>query len=221
VAHMVQKPGDLVRRPRQRSASTLRRRGLGGQNPTETVPNIQTCLMWEPPMPLSMPREPGRRFSAETSGGVRRETWRLTRPVRRDDGRVFGGRPRAGFRRIDMSQGNKNRFLFPARLRLRPSGGYSADTKVLGPDLVGSQQQWYTRKTEFRAAGPAASGNIGCSRPRRTHRRTRFRNPGRRTRWPPRRSRAEGGRTLFIDTARASVFDVFLPTIRTNASGGP
>ena len=55
-------------------------------------------------------------------------------------------------------------------------GGLMADTKIDGAVVSGSQQQWYSRNSEFGTAGPARSGtwcSRACRAPRRPTSRTR------------------------------------------------
>lgn len=115
----------------------------------------------------------------------------------------------APFRRIDV---RGNLFLFPASYGFS-SGGYIADTRVSGQTSSVSQQQWYTRDSSFGSWAGGVwnmvfSGTIGAPG-------TAFPNPPHTTLATTPFSRDVP--YLYIDSA--GKYRVFLPALRTNASG--
>jgi len=115
----------------------------------------------------------------------------------------------APFRRIDV---HGNLFLFPASNGFA-SGGYIADTKVSGQASSVSQQQWYTRDSNFGSWAGGVwnmvfSGTSGA--PSNT-----FPSPPETTLATTPVSRDVP--YLFIDST--GKYRVFLPALRTNASG--
>jgi hypothetical protein len=115
----------------------------------------------------------------------------------------------APFRRIDV---RGNLFLFPASFGFS-SGGYIADTKVTGQTSSISQQQWYTRDSSFGSWDGGVwnmvfSGTSGA--PANT-----FPNPPETTLGTTPVSRDVP--YLFLDST--GKYRVFLPSLRTNASG--
>jgi len=115
----------------------------------------------------------------------------------------------APFRRIDVHGSLQ---LFPASFGFA-SGGYIADTKVSGQTSSVSQQQWYTRDSSFGSWAGGVwnmvfSGTLGA--PANT-----FPNPPETTLGTTPISRDVP--YLFIDSAGR--YRVFLPALRTNASG--
>lgn len=115
----------------------------------------------------------------------------------------------APFRRIDV-RGNLQ--LFPASFGFA-SGGYVADTRVSGQTSSVSQQQWYTRDSSYGSWTGGVwnmvfSGTIGA--PAST-----FPNPPETTLATTPVSRDVP--YLFIDST--GKYRVFLPALRTNASG--
>ncbi|HEX4423010.1 MAG TPA: chitobiase/beta-hexosaminidase C-terminal domain-containing protein, partial [Kofleriaceae bacterium] len=115
----------------------------------------------------------------------------------------------APFRRIDV---HGNLFLYPASFGFA-SGGYIADTKVSGQTASVSQQQWYTRDSNFGSWAGGVwnmvfSGTSGA--PSNT-----FPNPPETTLATTPVSRDVP--YLYIDST--GKYHVFLPALRTNASG--
>lgn len=115
----------------------------------------------------------------------------------------------APFRRIDV---RGNLFLFPASYGFA-SGGYIADTKVSGQTSSVSQQQWYTRDSSYGSWAGGVwnmvfSGTPGA--PANT-----FPNPPATTLATTPVSRDVP--YLYLDGA--GKYRVFLPSLRTNASG--
>lgn len=115
----------------------------------------------------------------------------------------------APFRRIDV---RGNLFLFPASFGFS-SGGYIADTRVSGQTSSVSQQQWYTRDSSYGSWAGSVwnmvfSGTSGAPT-------TSFPNPPMTTLATTPISRDVP--YLYIDSAGR--YRVFLPSLRTNASG--
>jgi len=115
----------------------------------------------------------------------------------------------APFRRMDV---HGNLLLFPASFGFA-SGGYIADTKVSGQTSSASQQQWYTRDSNLGSWAGGVwnmvfSGTTGA--PANT-----FPNPPETTLGTTPVSRDVP--YLFIDGT--GKYRVFLPALRTNASG--
>jgi hypothetical protein len=115
----------------------------------------------------------------------------------------------APFRRIDV---RGDLFLFPASFGFS-SGGYIADTRVSGQTSSISQQQWYTRDSNFGSWAGGVwnmvfSGTTGA--PANT-----FPSPPETTLATTPVSRDVP--YLFIDST--GKYRVFLPSLRTNASG--
>jgi Chitobiase/beta-hexosaminidase C-terminal domain len=115
----------------------------------------------------------------------------------------------APFRRIDV---RGNLLLFPASFGFS-SGGYIADTRVSGQTSSVSQQQWYTRDSSFGSWAGGVwnmvfSGTTGAPG-------TAFPNPPHTTLATTPFSRDVP--YLYLDSA--GKYRVFLPALRTNASG--
>jgi Chitobiase/beta-hexosaminidase C-terminal domain len=151
-------------------------------------------------------------FNASDQGVALQNFWRSTENLALVPS---GGNQRwavaqaAPFRRMDV-RGNLQ--LFPASFGFA-SGGYIADSKVSGQASSVSQQQWYTRDTNFGSWAGGVwnmvfSGTNGA--PANT-----FPNPPETTLGTTPISRDVP--YLFIDST--GKYRVFLPSLRTNASG--
>jgi hypothetical protein len=113
------------------------------------------------------------------------------------------------FRRIDVHGGLN---LFPASFGFA-SGGYIADTKVTGQVATASQQQWYSRDSNFGSWNGSVwnmvfSGVTGA--------------PGQSFPSPPMTTLATTPTSrdvpyLYVDSS--GNYNVFVPSLRTNASG--
>ncbi len=151
-------------------------------------------------------------FNASDQGVALQNFWRSTENLAVTPS---GGSQRwavaqaAPFRRMDV-RGNLQ--LFPASFGFA-SGGYIADSKVSGQTSSASQQQWYTRDSNFGSWTGGVwnmvfSGTTGA--PANT-----FPNPPETTLGTTPVSRDVP--YLFIDST--GKYRVFLPSLRTNASG--
>jgi len=151
-------------------------------------------------------------FNASDQGVALQNFWRSAENLEINTG---GGSNRwavaqaAPFRRIDV---RGNLFLFPASFGFA-SGGYIADTRVTGQTSSISQQQWYTRDSNFGSWAGGVwnmvfSGTSGA--PANT-----FPSPPETTLGTTPVSRDVP--YLYVDST--GKYRVFLPALRSNASG--
>ncbi|WP_405591736.1 chitobiase/beta-hexosaminidase C-terminal domain-containing protein [Streptomyces sp. NBC_01190] len=151
-------------------------------------------------------------FNASDAGNATQNFWRSAENLAINPS---GGADRwavaqaAPFRRIDVHGGLN---LYPASYGYA-SGGYIADTKVSGQTASVSQQQWYTRDSSFGSWAGGVwnmvfSGVAGA--PANT-----FPNPPETTLGTTPVSRDVP--YLYLDSSNK--YRVFLPSLRTNASG--
>ncbi|MFJ6214971.1 chitobiase/beta-hexosaminidase C-terminal domain-containing protein [Streptomyces sp. NPDC092296] len=151
-------------------------------------------------------------FNAEDQGNATQNFWRSAEnlsinPSSGSD--RWGVAQAAPFRRIDVHGGLQ---LYPASYGWA-SGGYIADTRVSGQVASVSQQQWYTRDSSMGSWAGGVwnmvfSGTVGAPA-------TTFPNPPETTLATTPVSRDVP--YLYIDGS--GKYRVFLPALRTNASG--
>jgi hypothetical protein len=150
-------------------------------------------------------------FNASDAGNATQNFWRSAEnmAVNAEGGNRWAVAQAAPFRRMDI-RGDLQ--LYPASYGWA-SGGYIADTKVSGQTASISQQQWYTRDSAFGSWSGGVwnmvfSGTSGAPA-------TTFPNPPETTLGTTPVSRDVP--YLYVDGS--GKYRVFLPSLRTNASG--